>query len=168
VQLGDSLVIETFTDVGSALIYQWNTAFNLNCDTCANPVAKPTKTYTYELRVTNAAGCTATDRITVYVDQNRQLYFPTAFSPNDDGFNDFFTLYGDDKIVTVNRFEIFNRWGALQFSATDDFTPNVESDGWNGTLRDRPVAGGVYVYQVEITFADGATETFAGEITLVR
>lgn len=168
IQSGDSILLESITSADTTLTYQWNSDFNLSCDTCANPVAKPTKSFTYQLEVSNAAGCKVSDRITIFVDKTRQLYFPTAFSPNDDGFNDFFTVYGDDKIVSVNKFEIFDRWGEKQFAADDTFEPGYEPNGWDGTFRGKNAAIGIYVYQVEITFTDGETELFAGEITLMR
>lgn len=168
IQSGDSIELAPITNGDSTLVYQWNTDFNLSCDTCANPIAKPAKSYTYQLEISNAAGCKVSDRITIFVDKNRQLYFPTAFSPNDDGFNDYFTVYGDDKIVSVNKFEIFDRWGEKQFSADGSFEPSYEPNGWDGTFRGKNAAIGIYVYQVEITFTDGETELFAGEITLMR
>ncbi|MFK7934836.1 MAG: gliding motility-associated C-terminal domain-containing protein [Saprospiraceae bacterium] len=167
--LGDSIILETFTNADtSSADFSWNGDFDLDCNDCPNPTAKPSKTYTYKLEITNEAGCTVSDRVTIFVDRERQLYFPNAFTPNGDGFNDYFTIYSDKKVTSVNKFQVFDRWGELQFSADENFQPNNEPAGWDGTFRNRPAAIGVYVYQAEITFVDGATEFFSGEITLVR
>ncbi|MDB5033506.1 MAG: hypothetical protein JWQ98_747 [Chlorobi bacterium] len=47
--------------------YNWSPADAISCTDCRNPVARPLITTTYTLRVTNAAGCSATDSVTVHV-----------------------------------------------------------------------------------------------------
>jgi hypothetical protein len=47
------------------LTYNWSPATGLSSSTAANPTATPSSTTTYEVTVTDANGCTATDQVTV-------------------------------------------------------------------------------------------------------
>lgn len=49
--------------------YSWNPSVGLSNAAIANPVATPVTTTTYTVLVTNASGCTATDNVTVTVNQ---------------------------------------------------------------------------------------------------
>ncbi|MFH0867236.1 MAG: hypothetical protein V1904_13660, partial [Bacteroidota bacterium] len=49
--------------------YIWSPTVSLSNDSIPSPIAAPLVTTTYILTVTNSAGCTATDQITVFVDQ---------------------------------------------------------------------------------------------------
>jgi gliding motility-associated-like protein len=53
---------------GSGYTYSWSPATGLSSATAQNPTASPTVTATYTLTVTNS-NCTATDQVTVYVNQ---------------------------------------------------------------------------------------------------
>ena len=48
------------------------------------------------------------------VDINRRLYAPNAFSPNDDGDNDYFFLQCPD-VAALQFLKVFDRWGNLVF-----------------------------------------------------
>lgn len=50
--------------------YYWVPATGLSCTTCADPVATPDSTITYELSVTNQYGCSITDLVTITVNPN--------------------------------------------------------------------------------------------------
>ncbi|MCC7303342.1 MAG: CotH kinase family protein [Bacteroidia bacterium] len=88
------------------------------------------------------------------------FYIPTAFSPNNDGNNDFFQIYGGD----VKEFEliIYDRWGNKIFSSTD------QSAGWNGEYKGDPVNTGIYAYQMKVKFGNGDSLNKSGNIALMR
>ena len=101
-----------------------------------------------------------------------KVYIPTAFSPNGDGINDFFTIYTQHNMVQqVNSFRIFDRWGNMVFGRKD-FTPtayrNVDTQGWDGTFKNEPLKPGVFVYIAEILLADGNLKIMTGDVTLIR
>jgi len=48
------------------------------------------------------------------------------------------------------------------------FNPNNEPEGWDGTFNGRPAADGVYIYIAEITFSDGWTQLYRGDVTIMR
>ena len=54
-----------------------------------------------------------------------QVYVPNAFTPNNDGINDYIMVYSDDSL-DVFEFTIFNIWGEPIWNTT-----NVE-DKWDG------------------------------------
>jgi len=54
---------------------------------------------------------------------------PTAFTPNNDGFNEIF--------LEGYEIQIFNRWGSLLYSG---------KDGWDGKYKGRVVEAGIYFY----------------------
>lgn len=160
--LGDSIRLDAF--VNEAIdTFVWNIPFLQSL----SPMIQPANQTTYHVEVTNAAGCTAEDFVTVVVRKDRNVYIPTAFSPNGDGFNDFFTLYADQSVLTIRNFRVFNRWGETLF-ARADFNPNVEQLGWDGRLRGKDLQTGVYVFFAEIEFFDGRVEVYKGDITLLR
>ncbi len=68
---------------------------------------------------------------------------PSAFSPNEDGNNDFFQLYPSPSIRRIYSLMVFNRWGGMVFQ-----TNNI-NQSWNGKYNGEYLPSGVYVYLVE-------------------
>ena len=56
-------------DPNQGLSYEWSPATGLSDPTVADPLAFPTTTTTYTLTVTNEHGCTATDEVTINVNE---------------------------------------------------------------------------------------------------
>ncbi|HYG50047.1 MAG TPA: gliding motility-associated C-terminal domain-containing protein [Flavobacteriales bacterium] len=75
-------------------------------------------------------------------------FFPNAFTPDGDGINDEFKLFGDG-VINVNL-KIFDRWGHVVFETT-------KPDGaWDGTGNNgQPAGSGVYVYRALIEQVNG-------------
>ena len=114
-------------------------------------------------------GCTAVDDILIRVNKNRDVYIPNGFSPNGDGVNDFFTIYGkEEQITKVHTFQVFSRWGEPVFLARQDFEINRGNHGWDGTHRGEELNPAVFVYFVEVEFIDGTIELFKVDVTLTK
>jgi gliding motility-associated-like protein len=111
--------------------------------------------------------CTAEAQVEIMVNKARFVYFPDAFSPNNDGFNDKYLMYGQRGVQQVKSMRIFERNGGLMYEESG-FMPDDESMGWDGYYLGRQMNVGVYVYVAEITFIDGETEIYKGSITLLR
>ena len=95
-------------------------------------------------------------------------YVPNVFSPNYDGINDYFALYGKtDEIESIRSMRIFGRWGELLFERTD-FLPNDETLGWDGKFRGRLMQNGVYVYVIEVLLEDGEIDMVQGDVLLLK
>jgi gliding motility-associated-like protein len=54
---------------------------------------------------------------------------PNAFSPNDDGFNDYFIISTGRLILDQSKLEVFNRWGTLVYRSKGRTYDNL----WDGT-----------------------------------
>ena len=96
-----------------------------------------------------------------------EAFIPNAFSPNDDGINDYFTILGDSDISIINHFAIADRWGTIVFQK-NNFQSNDDNFGWNGKFKGDFLPTGVYIYMAEITFRDGTTSIISGDVTLIR
>ena len=141
--------------------YQWTPATGLSCSACANPVAQPTASTVYTLEVTSEYGCKSYTTVLVEVDLIcGELFAPSAFSPNGDGYNETWTVYGN--CIQTIQCDIFNRWGQKVFSITSP------GEAWDGTLNGIPQNSGVFVYMVNATFINGDTKSQKGNFTLVK
>ncbi|MGQ7852853.1 Ig-like domain-containing protein [Pedobacter sp. WC2501] len=89
-----------------------------------------------------------------------QVYIPNAFTPNNDGKNDIFLIYGNT--ISSAKMSIYTQWGQLIFQSD-----NV-ANGWDGTFKGVNQPIGVYVYMVDITFNNGTTSLRKGTVTLIR
>ncbi|MGZ3863981.1 MAG: gliding motility-associated C-terminal domain-containing protein [Bacteroidia bacterium] len=85
---------------------------------------------------------------------------PTGFSPNGDGNNDVFNVYGIAEATTYEM-EIYNRWGELIFRSID------KSNSWDGKFNGVDVPAGVYAYRCQIMI-NGKPFKSKGNVTLLR
>jgi len=154
-----------FTDQSSSpnsTIVTWYWNFQ---DGQFDSIQNPTNTYEdagafdVELIVFDALGCR--DTVVNIVNIMYGPDVPTAFSPNNDGNNDFAMVLGG--VFDAIDFRIYNNWGEIVFQTTD-----ITSLGWDGTHKDEPQPMGVYVYTATVTTADGAVVEISGDITLIR
>ncbi len=128
----------------------------------------PTETTQFSVTIVDENGCSDSDDETIFVRKVRPVYIPSAFSPNNDGFNDIFYIQARDNSVTrIKSFLIFNRWGENMMELYD-FQPNDPGYGWDGKHRSRPMNPGVYVYFAEIEFTDGEVILYKGDVNLLK
>ncbi len=111
--------------------------------------------------------CTDSDTLVLVVRKARKFYAPNAFSPDGDGYNERFTLFGQQDVVAIELLQVFDRYGELVYEGRG-LPPNNQQEGWNGTIRGRPAPTGVYVWRARIRFLDGWVQEYAGEVVLVR
>ena len=175
--LGDDLDLDADFAATTDVNFEWSPAESLSCSDCPNPQATPTSTTTYTLTVSDDNGCIKEASVIVFLSTTRRVYIPNAFSPNGDGLNDLFTIFTSTDAVSVNTLQIFDRWGERVYQSPDSFIPNIDiggtpsgqiNHGWDGTINGQIAPNEVYVYLTEITFIDGKTEVFSGELTLAR
>jgi gliding motility-associated-like protein len=168
IELADSAALHPIFDIPlGQQMYAWSGGAGLSCYDCAEPFAMPYETTTYVLTVTAPGGCTASDALTLHVELKRDVYVPNSFSPNDDGINDYFAVYGGAEVLRVRHLDVYSRWGELVFQR-NDFEPNYESRGWNGFYRGKVLPPGVFAWVAEIEFVDGFTALYKGDVLLVR
>ena len=163
--IGESkpLVLDGYADE-DLYDYDWYPSESLDCSDCPSPIASPRETTTYSVVVTNDKGCSREDEVTVNINLDRPIFFPTAFSPNGDGNNDFFEIPPGKTTAEVVRLQVFNRWGQLLF----DSKLTGGDVRWDGSFEDKPLNKGVYIFEAEILFQDGEVLTYHGDVLLLR
>ncbi|MFN8296511.1 MAG: PKD domain-containing protein [Chitinophagales bacterium] len=103
-------------------------------------------------------GCLAKD--SVFVSTNCDIFIPTAFSPNNDGFNDLFNMM--NKSIKSYTLRIYNRWGELVFETND------LNNGWNGTYKGTPCPVDSYTYIASGIRFNNESFYLKGILTLLR
>lgn len=89
------------------------------------------------------------------------IYAPNAFSPDNDGINDYFFVSGEG--IEEFSLEVYNRWGELVFAS------NEQDIHWDGTYEGVEAPIGAYVYQVSGRSTDGSEHVLkSGSVALVR
>ena len=96
-----------------------------------------------------------------------QIYIPNIISPDGDGVNDFFNVFGNTSIDYVSTMIIYNRWGDKVFQI-EDIPVNDEQAGWDGRFNQAEQGSQVFTYYVEIIDTGGATITKAGSIQVLK
>lgn len=134
---------------------------------CTRVRAAPVATTLYTVIGTNAAGCLDSAQVQVKVIEDRPLFIPNAFSPDGNGTNDGFTVFGGPAVDQINTLRVYDRWGGLVFER-DDFMPNEPSLGWDGTVDGKRVNSAVFVYYASVRYINGSTVEFKGDVTVVR
>jgi gliding motility-associated-like protein len=166
VRLGDSVRLEGLANFAIDSVVWTPTEF-LNDISGPITFARPNVSTAYQLVAFDENGCRAADTVWVYVERRQGVFIPNAFSPNDDGINDHFRIFGDNTVTIIRSLRVFDRWGGNVFSVTD-VAPDADAAGWDGSHLGQKANAGVYVYFAEIEFFDGHIETVMGEVTLLR
>jgi gliding motility-associated-like protein len=139
----------------------WSPGNFLNNTSSFSPVFFGPTEQTYTIKITTASGCVTVDTQTVKTVKEAQIYVPSAFSPNDDGLNDFLRpiFMG---IKEVHYFRVYNRWGQLLYERKSDLP------GWDGKIAGVPQPTQVVVWMIEGVSVDNRVITRKGTTTLVR
>ncbi len=140
---------------------------NFECDTCLNHNFIPLKSQNYEVRIVDKNGCEIQDKLNITVNKKRNIYIPNVFSPNYDGINDEFFLFGGIGIESIVSFEIYDRWGS-KICAHYDFQPNDRHFSWDGLINGKEADQGVYIYTALVKYIDGEVLDYVGDLTLMH
>lgn len=126
-----------------------------------NHIYKDTGTFFVTLIAYNNVGCYDSISQGPYlIVPGAFIFIPNAFTPNGDGKNEVFRIFGHT--IASTALQIFNRWGELIYLG-DGY-----QQGWDGTYKGKPENTGVYVYRAVITKNSGLTVTLQGDLTLIR
>ncbi len=167
INLGETVELTAIPNQDNTTI-SWSPSDSLSCGDCPNPTTSTYNTVLYTVTVTDTInGCVVVEELLVRVNKDRNIFVPNAFTPNDDGFNDFLTVYTGPTVANIRTFQVFDRWGELVYSL-NDFQPNSQDLGWDGYFNGKPMNSAVFVYFLEAEFIDGHIEKFTGDVTLVR
>ena len=133
-----------------ATTWFWDFGTGNDFSSIQNPefVFPNTGTFTVWQYVENQWGCRDSTFKYINVKPIVTFYMPNAFSPNDDGVNDFFMPFGNN--IDPDEYEMLI------------FDPSAEQ-----VFNEKTVPQGVYVYVIKATF-NGITKVFEGNVTVVH
>lgn len=171
-ELGEDALVQAIVNLPASQIDTliWSPDHLIECFDlpCLEGIVQTFNTVSLSAQVIDENGCRDSDELTIVMNKDRRIFIPSAFSPNGDGTNDVFFLFGDEsQIVKINRLMIFTRWGEPVFEASD-FKPNDPDFGWNGDFKNERMNPGVFVYFAEVEFIDGLVELYKGDVTLMK
>ncbi|MBI4646919.1 MAG: gliding motility-associated C-terminal domain-containing protein [Bacteroidia bacterium] len=117
----------------------------------------------YYVTVRDEYDCSMFDTIEVGYIQLECLTIPTAFTPNDDNYNDDWELLNIElyRQITI---QVFNRWGDKVFES-DGSGSEYDGKRWDGTYNGRKLPIGPYMYIIDL---HNDLEPYAGTVTIIR
>jgi gliding motility-associated-like protein len=123
---------------------------------------KDTGSYLVTLLVSTAYGCKDSTEKLIRVEDDYELYVPSAFSPNNDGLNETFLPIASGVKASGYNLYIYDRWGNLVFHSTD------LSVGWDGTIKNEVVLEDVYVWKILLKTTAGVAKQAHGIVSVVK
>lgn len=173
VELGDTSVILT-ANISNPVPLDtiiWTPEDEIECFDfdCTQVEISPSGTSFYEVLVTDINGCTDSDIIEVRVSEDRNVFIPNIFSPDNNGSNDRFTMFFGQGVEEVVYFRIFDRWGNKIYEETNvSITEFGGLAGWDGTFKGRELDPSVFVFDSDVKFIDGRVIKYRGDFVLAR
>ncbi len=177
-------IIRTDSIAVSSIIFSWNSVpgamgYLVSLDngaTYTNPLSGPTgltetitgiaagQSQKIIVRATGLLACETSDTSQLTASTinpfGNGIYIPNAFTPNGDGTNDMFLVYGT--AIKIMQLKIYNQWGGLVFESYDI------AKGWDGMYHGNNASAGVYTYTLEAKMQDGKQVVKRGSLTLIR
>ena len=145
---------------GTAVNFLWSPSTFMNNSQLINPTVAPQQDIIYTLSAHSTLGCGDADA-SVKIKVFNDIYFPTGFTPNGDGKNDYFKVIAADGYKLI-KFQIYNRWGGVVYNAKDFTT------GWDGSYKGLPQPADVYTFCFEVISTKNKKIIRKGVITLIR
>lgn len=146
-------------------IYSWEPSHLFEEQHAYEQSIIPFESTTYTVYGRSTFDCLDTAQVTVNVlPLDKNIVVPNAFTPNNDGLNDYFNpMINITRAYVVEEFSIYNRYGQRVF--TNDGHLNK---GWDGYYNGQPAEMDTYMYVIKIKFSDGTTFEKQGEVHLIR
>ncbi len=146
----------------NATSYSWNFGDG-GSSSLTNPyyVYNDTGSFEVLMYAINELGCYDSATAGYFIIKpNPDFFIPNTFTPNNDGTNDVFKVYGS-RVFNL-EINIFSRLGERVFTIK-----NI-GDGWDGTYQGIKLNTGVYVYTGTVEFDSGKKKKVKGDITLLK
>ena len=149
----------------NASSFQWLMNESLiSLDKDVNIIFPDTGIFEMKLIAINENACADTSTLMIDVKPLLGVAVPNAFTPDNNGLNDSFRIFGYMEAVQEYRLSIYNRYGQRVF-----YSENPE-ESWNGYVQNEGTIAqsGVYIYKLEVKGPRGDTENYEGSLTLIR
>jgi len=160
IELGQTVQLYTNATGATSLIYFWSPDSFINHTNIPNPVYSGPDTITFQVKVTDTYGCSASASVTINVNIPDNVILPNIITPNGDGFNDAWVL--NPKInLAGSHLVIFDRWGQVVYEVND------YANNWQGTYMNtgNKVPDGTYYYTLTVPAQDN--HTYEGPINIL-
>ena len=119
--------------------------------------------YLVELIAVSNMGCMDSTSSKVLVQDAVTFYAPTAFTPDGDGKNDSFKIYGHGIEKEGFLLQVYDRWGEVVYKTTDI------SEAWNGKSKNGYYAKpGYYTWNVEYLDVYKIPHKESGYVNLIQ
>ncbi len=164
--VGESITVNILSNTTAEIVsYTWSPNAGITClDTlCESALLDPDADTRYTVVAVDSNGCRDTVVIPILV-AGPVIFIPNAFSPDHNGNNEFFEIYGNKEAIRFLEVKVFNRWGEKVFESND---LNFK---WDGTYKGHSLMPAVFVYTIKVVFANTklAERIYKGSVTLIK
>ncbi len=161
--MGETILLSASTNQTRVVTYNWQPGIGLSCTDCPNPLFTGNYSSVFTVTATTDFGCSGTTVVNVTVVPSYDIFIPNAFTPNGDGVNDVWQLFG--KLLGIKQLEVavFNRWGEKVFESRDI------NFAWDGSYKGILQNPGVYVYTAKLVWLNNHSDNkYHGSVTLIK
>ncbi|MES2591521.1 MAG: PKD domain-containing protein [Bacteroidota bacterium] len=121
--------------------------------------------YTVSLLVVDSVGCThvadySADVFCADKYSECEVFVPTAFSPNNNGIDDYDCVYG--LCIKELEYVVYNQWGQVVFKTKS------RSECWDGKYKGQQLDNAVFAWTLSATLYSGKKITRTGNVTIIR
>ncbi|MEQ9350946.1 MAG: HYR domain-containing protein, partial [Vicingaceae bacterium] len=159
---GTTLTVSSDSSGSPLTRYQWQPSNLLDDPMSASTSSNDNLNSSTEfiVVVTSSIGCEGRD--TVFVEVNGSFTLPTAFTPNNDGYNDTWEIKNlESDLISSHRIAVFNNSGSEIFSSTN-YQP------WDGRFNGEDLPVGSYYFVLELERTDGEKEVKTGVVSILK
>lgn len=112
------------------------------------------------LVITDEYGCQQSISKKLSITRSYRLMIPTGFTPLE---SQNITFLPKQKGLVTLELLIFNLWGELIFKTVD-----LNTEGWDGTLNEKLLDAGLYIYRINGVTTEGEKVKESGKFKLIR
>jgi gliding motility-associated-like protein len=153
--------------LGEVTTFRWHPDSLFACPGCSSQTLFPERDVRVRLDVISPYGCIDSTSVFLRVIRDINIFIPDAFTPDLDGINDKFTVFGSSRLARILSLQVFDRWGNLLYNG-QDLPPSDPRYGWDGSFKGQRMDPAVFAYLTRVLTSDGQTLTFSGEVQLLR
>lgn len=159
-----------FSDLSTPDVTQWYWNFGDPNDQTTSYIQAPCHSYSdtgyfcTDLVVHNNYGCMDAIQYCLRIDPYFSIYVPNAFTPNDDGINDYFLPIMLNVLEDNYELVIYDRWGNLIFETHDIH------QSWDGRAANGNQVAQIdtYVWKIQVKDYTGARHRLIGHVSIIR
>ena len=123
--------------------------------------------YEVSHKVYSIYGCFKETKFTIRIGSGYEIIIPNAFTPNNDGVNDYFRpIVGGIESLSI---QVYDQWGNLVHLSSWEMNNLDATWGWNGVENKQSTpTSGTYNYNIVAKTIDGETVTRYGSVFIIK